>query len=314
MDEATSRIVPSQQIDGTLLIQTNLVAQETRRYLLLPRSAVPAVPKVEPRAHARLVPERLDDFAWENDRTAHRVYGPAILRDPSEHLVGSGVDVWSKRTRKLVLDAWYAARDYHSDHGEGLDFYQVGQSRGCGGLGVFDGRTLHPSAVFSGSSVVADGPLRAVFDLTYGSWGAAGRKVSETRRVSIDAGSNFSRVESRFSFKGRPLDVGVGIAQRAAGGHYAEHPHWISYWEPEQGSDGSVACAIVLPGARHANVNGHYLALGRAVSGTPLVYYLGAGWSKSGDFPDAQAWQLHVRDFAIARSRPLQVSVEAAPR
>jgi hypothetical protein len=29
-------------------------------------------------AYARLVPERLDDIAWENDRIAHRMYGYAL--------------------------------------------------------------------------------------------------------------------------------------------------------------------------------------------------------------------------------------------
>ena len=28
-----------------------------------------------------VVPERLDDFAWESDRIAHRTYGPAIITE-----------------------------------------------------------------------------------------------------------------------------------------------------------------------------------------------------------------------------------------
>ncbi len=32
------------------------------------------------RPSRRYVPERLDDFAWENDKIAHRTYGPALAR------------------------------------------------------------------------------------------------------------------------------------------------------------------------------------------------------------------------------------------
>jgi rhamnogalacturonyl hydrolase YesR/predicted transcriptional regulator len=309
MDAAATRIVPSQQLGGKLLFQVSLMPQETRRYLVLPRAVVPSVPPVQARVHARFVPERLDDFAWESDRTAHRVYGPAIMTDPKEHLVSSGIDVWSKRTRALVIDKWYAGGEYHLDRGEGLDFYHVGQSRGCGGLGVYDNGAFYPSSNFSHWKVLADGPLRAVFELSYDRWAAGSRSVAEQRRISIDAGSNFSRMESVFTFSGRPIDIGIGIVQRAGGGEYAEGAGWMSYWEPQHGDDGSDACAIVADG-RYATHNGQYLSLVKVESGKPLVYYMGAGWSKSGDFPNAQAWEQYVRGFQAGLARPLQVTVE----
>ncbi|WP_195763732.1 glycoside hydrolase family 88 protein [Pseudoduganella rivuli] len=317
MDAATSRIVPSQGLGKRVLFQATLAPGETRRYLVLPRGALPAVPPVDAKAHARFVPERLDDFAWESDRTAHRVYGPAIATDPKEMLTSSGVDVWSKRTRKLVLDNWYGSGDYHTDKGDGLDFYKVGKARGCGGLGVFDGKQLYTSANFTRYKVLADGPLRAVFELTYDGWDAAGRKVNELRRVSIDAGSNFSRVESRF---GNPvghgaigtLDIGVGIVQREGEGRYRQGAGWMSYWEPPHGGDGHAACAVVLPDARFVNNGGHYLALGAAAQNQPFVYYMGAGWSKSPDFPTAEAWERHVQDFAARVASPVKVTVQGA--
>ncbi|WP_182915755.1 glycoside hydrolase family 88 protein [Massilia cavernae] len=307
MDAASSRILPSQGLEGKVLFQATAAPRETRTYLLLPRRALPAVPPVDTKVHARFVSERLDDFAWESDRIAHRVYGPAIMREPKEMLVSSGIDVWSKRTRGLVIDKWYAGGDYHADHGEGLDFYKVGKARGCGGLGIYDGRQLHTSANFSKWKVLANGPLRAVFELSYDSWDAGGRQVAELRRVSIDAGSNFSRVESQFAAQGRPLDIGIGIAQRGAGGDYREAVNWMSYWEPAHGNDGSIGCAIVRPGARYTEHGGNYLALGKAQPGRSFVYHLGAGWSKSGDFPDAAAWEKYVKEYAARIVNPLRV-------
>jgi len=313
MDALTSRILPAQATDQGLLFQADFAPGETRRFLLFPRARVSAQPPVVSRAHARFVPERMDDFAWENDRIAHRVYGPALMTDPREMLVSSGVDVWSKSAHTLVQDAWYRRGDYHLDKGEGLDFYHVGTSRGCGGLGVFDGRQLYTSKNFAGWKILADGPLRAEFELRYDAWDAAGHKVAETRRITLDAGSNFSRVESRFS-SDRELTIGVGITQRQGKGSYHDQAgNWMSYWEPAMGihgANGSNACAVILPGASAFTENAaHYLALGQAKPGQAFIYYLGAGWSKSGDFADANAWDAYVANTAARLAHPLKLTV-----
>jgi hypothetical protein len=73
MDALTSRVLPSQAISKGVLFQSDLAPGEKRRFLLFPRKALPVLPPVVSRAHARFVPERMDDFAWENDRIAHRV-------------------------------------------------------------------------------------------------------------------------------------------------------------------------------------------------------------------------------------------------
>src|SRR5437868_2916080 len=70
-------------------------------------------PATQPaRAFARFVPDAFDDVAWENDRIAFRVYGPAL---ETQQKTGSGIDVWVKSTRKLVIDRWYKADDYRRD-------------------------------------------------------------------------------------------------------------------------------------------------------------------------------------------------------
>ena len=311
MDAQTSRLLPAQAIEGGLLFQSDLAPGETRRFLLLPRSAVTATPPVAPRAHARFVPERLDDFAWENDRVAFRTYGPAVLKDPRERLRSSGIDIWSKSTRKLVLDAWYRGGAYHVDSGEGLDYYHVGPSRGCGGLGIVEGKTLHTSSNFSSWKVIADGPLRAVFELHYDGWDVAGRQVAEVRRVSLDAGSNFSRVESRFSSPSpAPLTVGVGIARRTGDGHVLDANKLLSYWEPAQGANGSNACAVILPKANATLADdGHFMLLGAARPQQAFVYYLGSAWSKGGDFADAKAWEAHVVNEAARLAAPVKISI-----
>lgn len=323
MDALTSRILPSQVVDDGLLFQADLAPRETRKYLLIPRALLSAVPPVVARAHARFVPERLDDFAWENDKVAHRTYGPALVTDPKEHLVSSGIDVWSKSVRKLVQDRWYRSADYHHDKGEGLDFYHVGSTRGCGGLGIYQDGKLYTSSNFVSWKILADGPLRTVFELRYAAWDVAGRAVSETRRISLDAGSYFSRVESRFSSAlAGELMVGVGMVQRAGSGSYGQGVDSMSYWEPAQGDNGSNACGVIVPQARQfvdlplpqprPLEQGHYLALAPLQPEQTLVYYLGAAWSRGGEFSAAPAWQAYVRQSAERLAQPAEVRYVAA--
>lgn len=312
MEADTSRILPSQRLGDRLLFQANFAPGQQRRFLLFPAAALPPLPAPDVKAHARYVPERYDDFAWESDRIAHRMYGPAILKVPKEH-VSSGVDVWVKRVRRPIVDLWYKRGEYHSDHGEGLDYYDVGTGRGCGGSEIINGGKAYAAPVYSSWKLLADGPLRAAFELRYDGWDAGGQRVSETKRISIDAGSNFSRVESVYTSDGRgPLQVGIGIAQRKGEGRLAkdEGAGWMSYWEPEHAPNGNTACAVIVPGqpVRASANGGDAIVTAQAQPGWPFVYYLGAGWSKSGDFADAPAWEAQVRNVAARIARPLQVT------
>lgn len=121
-----------------------------------------------PRAYARLVPERMDDLAWENDKVAFRVYGPALRSGPED----SGIDVWCKRVARPVIDKWYfdelkRGLSYHKDHGEGLDAYKVGDARGCGGLGLWIDGKLIISDTYRSAEIIWTAPDVAEFHTVY---------------------------------------------------------------------------------------------------------------------------------------------------
>lgn len=339
MDDLTSGIVDSQCVGKQLLFKVDLAPGESRRYLVMAATQLPGAPKPLARTFCRFVPERMDDFAWESDRIAHRMYGPALIT--GEGTVSSGIDVWVKRTRKLVIDRWYQSGDYHKDSGEGLDGYKVGPTRGCGGLGLWDGKQLHVSSNFRTYKVLANGPIRSSFELSYDSWDAGGRKVSEVKRVSIDAGSHFSRIESVFSVdsdKASALQVGIGIANRAGqevkadkeakerkpqmggkpnpsgkGARFrsdADH-QWMAYWEPESGKNGSTGCAVIVPEVlkSFAQDPANFLAVAEVMPDKPLVYQIGAGWSGSGEFANADDWYMVVHRERRRLANPLNVEV-----
>jgi len=79
---------------------------------------------------------------------------------------------------------------------------------------------------------------------------AGKRKISETKRIRIDAGSNMTRAESMFAGSAHPrFEIGIGLAQRPGNGGIAKNQEegWMSYWQPADRDRGNIGCAIVLP-------------------------------------------------------------------
>ena len=317
---------------GELLFQHDFAAGEKSAvFTIEPLEAV--APVFPTQAFARYVPERLDDFAWENDKIAHRIYGPALAapdepKTGKEVLVTSGIDVWCKRVSYPIVDRWYnkGHDHYHKDEGEGMDMYGVGVSRGCGGTGVWDGHTLAVGRNYKTWKVLANGPIRAVFELTYDAWDAHGRQVAEVKRFTVDAGHNLDQIESTFTMAGSAaaeLTLGIGLTKNSS--DKRQEPHraltalategWLALWVTEK-TNGSLGTALIVPGenfAGFAEDELNHLVLARAVPGRPLRYYAGAGWSKAGEFTTALAWNHYVSACAARLRAPIQVTFAATP-
>jgi len=274
------------------------------------------IPKREEfRVYGRFVRERFDDFAWENDRIAHRMYGTALETWVREPLTSSAVDVWCKRVRRLIVNDWYMVDNYHEDTGEGADFYSAGRSRGCGGSGIWEEGRLHVSRNFIGSRVLANGPIRLVFELIYAPWQAGGREVSEVKRITLDAGQNLNRFESYYKSSGTsPLTFAVGIKKGEGSTALSDSKQgWLRTWEPlRKGQAGNLGCGIVIdPSAIVATAegDGNYLVIARCDGRLAGTYYAGFGWDRSGDFDAAAAWTDYLKQAAMKLRSPLKVAV-----
>jgi len=288
-------------IDGrqTLIFQTDVEAGGSRSYEL--RAGVPRRYRKEDfRVYGRFVRERYDDFAWENDRVAHRMYGQALETWQKEPLTSSAVDVWLKKTKALIINDWYMTDDYHRDHGEGGDFYSAGTSRGCGGDGLWQDGQLIVSKNFRNSRVLAAGPIRLVFELDYPGF--------ETKRVTLDAGQNFNRFESRFSDANSAYAAGIKKfastdlrVEKAAG--------WIRAWGPVVGGTGHFACTLVVDPASIAAVTesgDNHLVVARQ----PASYWVGTAWDQGGDFKTAEDWDRYAGQWTQRVKSPLRVEVK----
>lgn len=315
---------------GVLLFQHNFAAGEQRSRFTIER-AEQVSPPAETRAYARYVPERLDDFAWENDRIGHRTYGQALAApappgSEKEVLVTSGIDVWFKRVSYPIIDRWYnkGHEHYHTDEGEGLDMYSVGRSRGAGGVGIWDGQQLAVSRNYRGWKILANGPIRSVFELSYDAWNAAGVQVRETKRITVDAGHLFDRIESTFVFDGKAsLSAAVGLNKSPA---YPERAPQIDYlrlpqhgvlaqWVTQQ-RDGDFGVAVILPEAgttQYADDALNALILQPVTSGKALVYYAGAAWSLASPIHSLPRWQSEIEAEARRLQAPLQITTSVRP-
>jgi pectinesterase len=267
--------------------------------------------------------EPRDDIAWESDRIAFRIYGEG-LKKTSSAMSSNGIDVWPKSVHALVVEKWYTKGHdaYHIDTGEGADFFDVGETLGAGGTAIWKD-SLFRADNFKAWKVIANGPIRAIFELRYDPWKGAGLSVSEVKRVTIDAGQNLYKSESFFkSANGADIPYAIGLVKRPGmrGTESAEKKWaWVSGWgpvAPKNGGHGELGTAVLIPKDRLTDwkeIKDHYLAISSAKSGAGMVHYIGAGWTASGDFPTPQSWWAYLDSYADKLASPIKVTLDSSP-
>lgn len=263
---------------------------------------------VETKTYGRYIAERLDDFAWENDRVAFRMYGRALESVPKQNAYG--VDFWTKRTEKMIVNSWYKRTNYHKDEGEGLDQYSVGFTLGAGGIAPYTKDSIWHSRNYTTHRMLDSGALRTTFELGYEPWNVDGKEVSVTKRVSIDAHSQLSRMEVTYS---APLTAAVGIVKRKAPGtaHFSEQNGVMGYWEPASAKDGTTGIGVVMatPATEMAMEKGHLLSIVPTAAANKVVYYTGGAWNKAGLITNAGEWFRYLEQEAQKLRKPVQVRI-----
>jgi len=314
IDFKTKKQIPFQlEHRGNTAIQNLLIQVDIKAKSSLALIIQKGKPEVfASKTYARYVPERKDDFAWENDKIAFRTYGKALEKTEGD---AYGYDVWVKRTNKLVLNDRYKRDDYHIDHGDGLDYYHVGFTLGAGNMAPFVKDTIRYSGNYHHWRILDNGPLRSTFQLSYDSWNAGGIEVINTKIISLDAGSQLNRIENIFTFNDKkPMPVVVGIIRREKAGVIAlnEQQGIMGYWEPTFDKDGTTAVgSILMTPANKMWVDKEQLLSKTSVKNNePIVYYSGAAWDKAGQITSAKQWQDYLDHFNQELQSPLTISIK----
>ena len=251
-------------------------------------------------AYGRFVPEREDDFTWENDKIAFRIYGP------NSSGVGpvSGVDPWFKKVDYSIVDKWYAehfqGQSYHEDNGEGHDIYHVGTSRGAGGTAIWVDGIAYPAAMFKSYEVLQSGSDVVEFTVQY-EWDTPLGAVAESKTISLALGSYLYQVNSVFTLDGEPasLPIAIGLAthDEAAEVFSNLESGRISTWETMQGN--GVGTGVLIEPMRTREIlhtpseekdASHIWLITASDDNGALTFSAGFAWQAAGEFTSIDQW------------------------
>lgn len=328
----SDQIVLSQLIDldgdkkpDQLIFQSDFIAKEQKHFHVEGLEIKTDLPTSEISTFARFVPERIDDFAWENDKVAFRTFGPkaqAITESGEEGgTLSSGIDCWLKSVDYPIIDKWYKqdleqGKSYHEEHGEGLDNYHVGSSRGTGGIGIWKDDVLFTSKNFESWKIIANGPIRTIFELNYGTWNADGLNVQEIKQISIDLGSNLYKNTLKLQNHNELPNITLGISLHEKLGEVEVDTKkgWFRYLEPHEGSELSTAIVVdpsivkEFVDLRVDEPDGSNLLV-VCEPAAEVTYYSGFTWKNSNQFELPSGFDAYLANFADRIASPLAVEV-----
>ena len=311
--------------DGTadvLLFQPTIDANSSKSFTIGLKDIEDQTDEI-PTCYSRFVPERTDDYAWENDRVAFRTYGPVAQKMIEDNVPGgtlsSGMDAWLKRVDYPIINKWYKKEletdgSYHEDDGEGLDNFHVGTSRGVGGIAIKVDTAYQFSRNFTDYKTIETGPIRTSFWITYAPWKAGDKTIEEKKYISLDRGSNLSKFRVEIDGS-ETLSVGLTLHEKDGETTTDVEEGWVSYWEPYFGSE--LGTGVVVPSSAMLGYDKYvtdakdlsnlYAQL-KVVDGE-AVYYTGFGWKKSKQFSSKEEWNNYLKQFAKKINTPLQVEI-----
>ena len=314
--EVPYQLISTDKNKQILIFQADVKANSSSTYTLT--EGKPAT--VKPLTFAGFIPERNDDFAWENDMAAYRMYGPALAKEnPS-----NGVDFWAKRTSDLVVMQRYNDElknklTYHVDHGNGLDFYKVAHTLGCGGIAPFSGDKLWVGNHFDSFQVLENGPLRSVFSLTYNKVNVDNEVYKQTITITADAGSLLNKTEVTYTGKGKKLTAlatGIFLHNVKDNLKFDLVNGTVAY------AENAVSDAKIPSGRNYVGIfapqkniidskeiDNHALLLSKYKVGKKFTYYFGGGWSKW-HFPTDNDWFNAVNNFSEIKNNPLKIKLK----
>lgn len=264
----------------------------------------------EVKTYTKFVPEREDDFAWENDLVAFRMYGPSSKSTGTV----SGVDCWLKRVDYSILDKWYGNHQkgisYHVDHGEGHDPYHVGVSRGCGGTAVWLNGKPYPAGTFKAWRVIDNSKEKVTFELDY-AWKINLGDLKETKRITLELGSQLFSVESTFVLNNQPaINLGVAVGLSTHNGDASismdKESGWIATWEKLKGyslGTGTKVEPELIDDIVHITSkkkdDSHIWLVSHTDEHGKFRYSAGYAWQRAERIQTIEAWQKYLKNYLL---------------
>lgn len=255
VSDEDGNIVPCQIThDGFLIFPVDVQAHNSMIYRLTECNAI----SFDTISCGKVYPERLDDLAWENDKSGYRAYGPGFQKKGNK---GFGYDILSKKVSQPVLEQRYSIQldsvtqskiitlkkegklheadsinhsiSYHVDHGNGMDCYNVGSSLGAGTTALLvDSAIVYPYC-YKDVEILDNGPLRFTAQLVFNPIKVNNNlNVIETRIISLDKGSYLNKTKIKYSGLSDSETIVSGIvlhSQNPDGYVLGNDGHYLAY-------------------------------------------------------------------------------------
>ncbi|MCF0203302.1 MAG: DUF4861 family protein [Bacteroidaceae bacterium] len=329
--------------DGKLLIDASVRPHGTAVFTI--EKGVPQKPV--PYVFGRQYPERIDDFAWENDKAMWRLYGPALQARKERSF---GVDIWVKNTPELVLEKRYALAlsgqpridslrrlgkykeaddlepitSFHFDHGDGLDCYNVGATLGGGVPAIIlNGEMIMPYS-YKTYRILDNGPLRLTVEFTYCPTDMGSNKgVVEYRIISLDKGSNYTSMTVWYEGLKSGADLAAGfVIHKEDTESIVLEKDYAAYADPTDSQDrqnSQIYVGVIFPNGvekvemrPHTGVNGvtgHALGIRHINNNEKYTYLFGSSWSKY-DIHTFAEWKLRTEETLHNMKNPMKAEIE----
>ncbi|MDR0711823.1 MAG: glycoside hydrolase family 88 protein [Prevotellaceae bacterium] len=311
-------VTPYQVLPGNekkIIFQAAVPASSTATYTL--KAGTPTTAATQ--TYGRQVASRYDDAAWENDLAAYRMYSKKLLA--SEPNTANGVDLWLKKQAAPIIDKMYAYSDYHSEKAEGVDAYSVdGKTLGVGGIVACVNNKLWLHDPYDEYQLIANGPLRTEFLLTYNKVEVDGDFYTKTVRITANANGLLNKAVVKYKGKVKAMKLASGIYKHSATKFgnanpviFQSEPNLIGFAESK--SEGTVTSpnarifeGVYMPGTTTvSSIDDHLVIMSDYVVGTEFTYYFGGGWNifPNGRYASDNAWFDALKQHKEATMQPL---------
>jgi unsaturated chondroitin disaccharide hydrolase len=171
-----------------------------------------------------LFAKKIEGLGWESDKNAWRIYF-----DPR-----NAVDLYGKRRSMLMLNRFATPEfDYHAESADGRDIYKVGNALGIGGVGAWrEGKIVKVADVRARNyRIISRGPVRAIVELSYEGWNAAGVLVNMRTRITQWAGDRgFYQTIAADAPAGFTFASGIPLKSEAPALHSTSGRTWLASW------------------------------------------------------------------------------------
>lgn len=144
-------------------------------------------------------------IGWESELIAYRLY----LDDRNS------ISVFGKQEKGLSLDKY--ASQLSDSKTKIANIFDGKDSLGCGGFVLwYDNKLIKPVGSKIYSRIIADGPIRSVFEVVFDNWNVGDQNLRVISTYSIFAGQRWSSNKLRINKINDPVKIASGLSKTKA--------------------------------------------------------------------------------------------------